>query len=72
MNKELIMLLNNLGTPLAVCCAATSAGAHIRTVQSSEAEAIIRWYTGFHDTQFTVLEWPVRVAIGRSLFICHT
>lgn len=47
-------------------------GPHILTVQSSDTEAIIWWYTGFHETQFTVLLCPVRIAIGNSLLICHT
>lgn len=47
-------------------------GPHIRTVQSSDTEAIIWWYTGFHETQFTVLLCPVKTAIGNSRLMCHT
>lgn len=41
-------------------------GPQMRTVESSEALAIIWGHLGFHETQLTVLPWPVRVAIGFS------
>lgn len=46
-------------------------GAQIRTVASSDAEANIDGYTGFHDTQFTVLVWPDNFASGSSRFMCQ-
>lgn len=46
-------------------------GAQIRTVASSDAEANIDGYTGFHETQFTVLVWPDNFASGSSRFMCQ-
>lgn len=46
-------------------------GAQMRIVASSDADASIDGYTGFHDTQFTVRVWPVSRANGSSRFICH-
>lgn len=46
-------------------------GAQIRTVASSDADANIDGYTGFHDTQFTVRVWPDNRASGSSRFMCQ-
>lgn len=71
-------LLPPAGLEAAAAAAAADAlrysreGPHRRRVPSSEADTRRCGYRGFQWTQFTVREWPVKVANGNSRRMCQT
>lgn len=58
-------------SPSASCVSRNGAGPQMRTVPSSEADAMRPGMAGFQLTQLTVRVWPVSSAIGSSPRLCQ-